>query len=467
MPAESPNDPAGKAVVLTRLPPAVVRILYLEENTDHVTRLVHALRERKGWEVTHAENAGEARAIARKQPVDVALISATMPDIEPVAIAEELTQLHPKLSTFILAPEGDSKGASAFASGRFQWLPRQDDPEPLITAIERMAQLVSWLTSNTTLELVSGLHSLPPIPSNYQGVIRAIQSPDASLQDIGEAISKDVGMTSRVLQVANSAYYGYSKKITSPSEASLLLGIETLKSLVRYTHVLNNFPQTAASNAIFEKVWRHSVGVAAVARKITMMQTRDEALAEEAFTAGLLHDIGKLVLVSLKPEEYKEVMRQAYESKSLLHTMERVKLGTTHAETGAYLLSLWGIPFSILEAVAWHHFPSECKDKRFSALTAVHVANVAEHRRKDTDNVKPPALDDRYLSDLGLTAQAVEWLKLAPDQPKSESAIPYKPYVVQPAAAPQVEPPTPWWVWAVLGAGALISIWIVISILRE
>jgi putative nucleotidyltransferase with HDIG domain len=467
VPAESSNDLAGKAVALTRLTPVVVRILYLEENSEFVTQLVHALRERKGWEVTHADNTGEARALARKQPVDVALLSATMPDIDPVALAEELTQLHPKLTTFILAPEGDSKGASAFASGRFQWLPRQDDPVALIAAMERMSQLVSWLTSNTTLELVSGLHSLPPIPSNYQGVIRAIHAPDSSLQDIGEAISKDMGMTSRVLQVANSAYYGYSNKITSPSEASLLLGIETLKSLVRYTHVLNNFPQTAASNAIFEKVWRHSVGVAAVARKIAMMQTQDETLAEEAFTAGLLHDIGKLVLVSLKPEEYKDVMRQAYESKSLLHTMERVKLGTTHAETGAYLLSLWGIPFSILEAVAWHHFPGECKDKRFSALTAVHVANVAEHRRKDTDNVKPPALDDRYIADLGLAPQAVEWLKVAPDQPKSESDIPYRPYVVQPAQPAKTEPPTPWWIWALLAVGALVSIWIVISILRE
>jgi HD-like signal output (HDOD) protein len=464
--AEFSNERSGKEAGQNSPASGEIRILYIEEDAGFVASLMQGLRSRPNWEVTHADSCDKARALAKKQPVDVALISSTMPECDPVAMAEELTQLFPKLTTFILAADDATTGNSAFASGRFQWFARQRDPTALILAVERMASLVSWLTSNTTLELVSGLHSLPPIPSNYQGVIRAIHSQDASLQDIGEAISKDMGMTSRVLQVANSAYYGYANKITSPSEASLVLGIETLKSLVRYTHVLNNFPQNAHSNAIFDMVWRHSIGVAAVARKITMMQTGDEALAEEAFSAGLLHDIGKLVLVSLKPEEYKDAMRVAYGTKNLLHLVERMKLGTTHAETGAYLLSLWGIPFSILEAVAWHHFPSECKEKKFSALTAVHVANVAEHRRKDTENVKATPLDERYLADIGMTAQAVEWLKLAPDQAKSDN-IASKPYVVQAAAPAAPEAKTPWWVWAALAVGAAGSIWVLVSIFRR
>ena len=112
----------------------------------------------------------------------------------------------------------------AYASGRFQWLTKPCPPETLISAIERMASLVSWLTNNTTIDMVSGLHSLPTIPSNYQGVIRAIHSPHSSVQDIAAAVEKDMGITSRVLQVANSAYYGYSKKITSPMEASMFWG---------------------------------------------------------------------------------------------------------------------------------------------------------------------------------------------------------------------------------------------------
>jgi HD-like signal output (HDOD) protein len=441
-------------------PTTVLRVLYLEEDPTAVAELIHYLGEKTQWDVAHAKNPQEARNIARKQPIDVALLSATMPDSDPVTLAEELTQVHKKISIFLLAPDAES-GMTAYASGRFQWLAKPCPPETLVSAIERMAALVSWLTNNTTIDLVSGLHSLPTIPSNYQGVIRAIHSPNSSVQEIADAVEKDMGITSRVLQVANSAYYGYSKKITSPMEASMLLGIDTLKSLVRYTHVLNNFPQTPATNAIFDQVWRHSAGVAAVARKIVLLHTKSEELGDEAFTAALLHDIGKVVLTSIKPDEYKQVLRQASETNTMLNMVERIKLQTTHAETGAYLLSLWGIPFSILEAVAWHHYPRECKEKKFSALTAVHIANVAEHRRNRIDETKViPTLDELYLNEIGVWKEAQEWVKLRPDRAASD--IPYKPYVVQPAiAVAQSAKRIPTWVWLIIsmlaGVAAMLA----------
>lgn len=438
-----------------------LRVLYLEEDPRLVAELINFLGDKSEWDVAHAKTPADARAIAAKQPIDVALISATMPDADPVATAEELTRVHKKISIFILAPDADSGGGLAYASGRFQWLTKPSPPETLISAIERMATLVSWLTNNTTIDLVAGLHSLPTMPSNYQGVIRAIHSPHSSVQEIADAVEKDMGITSRVLQVANSAYYGYSKKITSPMEASMLLGIDTLKSLVRYTHVLNNFPQTPATNAVFDAVWRHSAGVAAVARKIALQKTGDETLGDEAFTAGLLHDIGKVVLTSLRGDEYKQVIRQAAESKTPIHMIERIKMQTTHAETGAYLLSLWGIPFSILEAVAWHHYPRECKEKKFSALTAVHVANVGEHQRQQTDTEKEiPKLDELYLRECGVWDEAQEWVKLRPDRAKSD--LPLRPYVVQPAVAvAKSAKQIPTWVWLIIsmlaGVAAMLA----------
>jgi HD-like signal output (HDOD) protein/CheY-like chemotaxis protein len=438
-----------------------LRVLYLEEDPRLVAELINYLGGKSDWDVAHAKTPADARAIASKQPIDVALISATMADIDPVAVAEELTKVHKKISIFILAPDADSGGGLAYASGRFQWLTKPSPPEAVVSSIERMATLVSWLSNNTTIDLVAGLHSLPTMPSNYQGVIRAIHSPHSSVQEIADAVEKDMGITSRVLQVANSAYYGYSKKITSPMEASMLLGIDTLKSLVRYTHVLNNFPQTPATNAVFDAVWRHSAGVAAVARKIALLKTGDDTLGDEAFTAGLLHDIGKVVLTSLRGDEYKQVIRQAAESKTPIHMIERIKMQTTHAETGAYLLSLWGIPFSILEAVAWHHYPRECKDKKFSALTAVHVANVAEHQRQQSDTDKQiPKLDELYLRECGVWDEAQDWVKLRPDRATSD--LPLRPYVVQPAVAvAKSAKQIPTWVWVIIsmlaGVAAMLA----------
>jgi HD-like signal output (HDOD) protein len=433
-----------------------LRVLYLDESREVVADFMREVGERD-WEVTHATDAKAALEIARKQPMDVALLSASVPDTNVVDLAGDLTQIHPKLTSFILADDMDG-AQEAYTTGRYQFFPKLKDLGPLIAAVERMALLVSWLTNNTTIELVSGIHSLPNIPSNYQGVIRVINSPNSSIQDIGDAMEKDMSMTSRVLQVANSAYYGFSKNITSPTQAALLIGVETLKSLVRYTHVLNNFPHTPASNAVFDRVWRHSINVASVARKITMMHTKDDNLAEEAFTAGLLHDIGKLVLISIKSDDYRAVIRQAGESKTLLHMVERVKLGTTHAETGAYLLSLWGIPYTILEAVAWHHYPSASRLKTFSPLTAVHVANVAEHRRQDIEDVKAiPPLDEAYLAEVGVQNYTKEWLNVKPEQPGADE-IAMKKYVVQ-AAAPRLEEEgVPAWVWMTAGIVILILV---------
>lgn len=432
-----------------------VRVLYFDEADAGVAEFVETLGAARKWEITHATSRAEAAAIASKQPVDVAVIAGSLADIDSIDLAGEIGRFHPKLTVFILSGETDNKAARACSSGRYQWMDKPCDPVALISSIERMASLVSWLTNNTTLELVSDIHCLPAIPSNYQGVIRIIHSPTASIQEIGDAINRDMGMTSRVLQVANSAYYGYSKKITSPTEAILFLGVETVKSLIHYSHLLNNFPQLSSADVLFDRVWKHSMGVAAVARKITLLETRNETLAEEAFTAGLLHDIGKLVLMSMRAQEYREVIRQAAARKGAPHMIERLKLGTTHAEAGAYLLSLWGIPYSILEAVAWHHYPDEAMDRKFSPLTAVHVANVFERVRQDPENARyAPQLDYRYLAEVGVTERIEEWRKCLPDLPMAKQDPDLLPYIVQAGARPAPLPESHKWRWLILGAVA-------------
>jgi hypothetical protein len=130
-----------------------------------------------------------------------------------------------------------------------------------------------------------------------------------------------------------------------------------------------------------------------------------------------------------------------------------LKLGTTHAETGAYLLSLWGIPYSILEAVAWHHYPGEAMDRKFSPLTAVHVANVFERIRQDPENARyAPQLDYQYLAQVGVTERIEEWRKCLPDLPMAKADPDLLPYVIQAGAAPRPLPESHKWRWLILGA---------------
>ncbi|MDX1953016.1 MAG: HDOD domain-containing protein [Verrucomicrobiota bacterium] len=389
-----------------------MRILYVDEQEHGFNYLLRYLRNSLTWEIAYASTRERALELASHELFTVLLISKSFPDCDAVELANGIRGIHPRIVVFILCALEEDERSLAYA-GRFQTLPQNILPATLVTTIRRAMALQGWLTNNTTLDLVKGVESLPSIPYNYLGVLKHIHSPHASIKDIGDAIAVDIGMTSKLLQVANSAFYGYAKTITHPTHAVSLLGLETVKSLIHYTHIMNHFPRLGGAQAWFEKIWSHSMAVASAAKKIAMNETNNEQIAEDAFTAGLLHDIGKLVLLSVKPQEFKDVLNSALEKNSSPWLLERVRLGTTHAETGAYLLALWGIPVPILEAVAWHHYPEESGDETFTPLTAVHAANALDYINPNGEiNPAHPQFDYDYLKRLGLGGRVPVWRDL-------------------------------------------------------
>src|SRR5207244_98934 len=129
------------------------------------------------------------------------------------------------------------------------------------------------------------------------------------------------------------------------------------------------------------QLWQHSMAVGAFAHAVTIAQTKDVKLADMAFTAGLLHDVGKLLLAANLPEAYCQVLKEAQGRIDSVSEPETKLLGASHAELGASVLGSWGLPVSILEAIAWHHCPDKSGDQLFSPLTAVHAANAVEQEK--------------------------------------------------------------------------------------
>jgi len=153
--------------------------------------------------------------------------------------------------------------------------------------------------------------------------------------------------------------------------------------------------------------------VGSFAREITLHETNDARLANDAFTAGLLHDVGRIVLASNLPKEYASVVVAARRNKRPLHEEEVEQLGVSHAQVGAYLLGLWGMPAGFVEVAALHHLPSESPEHEFSLLTAVHAANVFAHEQESNAEVWPqPQLDLDYLKGLKMVDHADAWRKI-------------------------------------------------------
>ena len=255
---------------------------------------------------------------------------------------------------------------------------------------------------------------MPSLPALYVAVTETLRATDGSLTKVGKLIAQDMGMSAKVLQLVNSAFFGLSSRISSPQQATVLIGIENLKALVLSVQVFSDFGAQLTKDLAF--LWDHSMTTASFAKAIAEAQRSPRPVVDDAFTAGLLHDVGRLVLASAFGVEYQRVLKRASEPGALLATCESDAFGCTHNGVGAYLLGLWGLADSIVEAVAWHHQPANAEPTAFSALIAVHAADFYDnqmhvHPASDEKSV----MDEPLLTQLSLQPQLVAWKKACQD----------------------------------------------------
>jgi putative nucleotidyltransferase with HDIG domain len=218
-------------------------------------------------------------------------------------------------------------------------------------------------------------------------------------------------MAAKFLQVINSAFFGLAYTITDPAEAVMFLGAARTRGLILTAGVFTQFSDIQCPGFSAEQLWQHSLRVASLAQGITLAQTDDPRLSEVAFTAGLVHDIGKLVLAGNLPDMFATARKLQQNKKISEAEAEEAILTTTHAELGACLLATWQLPLQILEAVAWHHCPSRSQDRAFSVLTAVHAASVLaeEAAGGGAGSSLPARFDLMYLLGLGLAGRRNAW----------------------------------------------------------
>ena len=297
------------------------------------------------------------------------------------------------------------------------------DPDTLKSAIERALSIDLWLANDRLRELVARLRTFPIVPSLYLEVINALKSPHTTTVEIGAIIAKDMAMMTKLLQVTNSACFGLPRKINDPVEAVGILGFETVKSMVMTLKLLSQYDKVKPVYFSIDRLWRHSTEVARLSRRLAFTQQDDPALAESAFTAGLMHDLGKLVLASNFDEQYSGAQTLARQQQIPLWEVEKQIFGASHGEIGAYLLGLWGMPLDLVEAAALHHNPSRCLTKEFAPLTAVHLANALIYEAKpDREGFVAPQVDEAYLDELGLSGRLQLWreMVLTPDADETQ-----------------------------------------------
>jgi HD-like signal output (HDOD) protein len=219
-------------------------------------------------------------------------------------------------------------------------------------------------------------------------------------------------MCAKLLQLVNSAFFGLPQRIVNPGEAVFYLGIDTIKALVLTLQFFAFFERVRLPEFSFPRLWSHCWTTGLLAREIARAESMEARALDQTFIAGLLHDSGKLVLATGLPTQYGSALKWQANLPGPIWKYEKDIFGTTHAEVGAYLLALWGLPDPIIEAVAWHHAPAESFNLRLSPLAVVHVADVLG-QEMDPPDPRTAALDEGFLTQAALLDRLPAWRELA------------------------------------------------------
>jgi HD-like signal output (HDOD) protein/CheY-like chemotaxis protein len=400
------------------------RLLFVDDDPlvlDGLRRALHGMRQ--SWEMNFVSNAEAALDALEKDRYDAVVSDMRMPLMDGAQLLEQIKQRYPDIVRMILSGQSNREAVYRSIAPAHQFLSKPCDPQELTLRLGQAFAMRDLLANQSVKTAISRLRSIPSLPTLYDEITAALRLESPSLDQIARIISKDVGMAAKILQLSNSAFVGASGRVSSLVHALSLIGTETVRTLVLSVHVFSQFDGKPQTRAGLTALWEHSVVVSSLAQRIAGCEGRAKAMVEQSFTAGLLHDIGKVVLLAEMPREYHEIFEaQPAANKNL----ERERLGCTHAEVGAYLMSIWGLPFSLVHAVAFHHHPSESTETEFSCLTAVHAANAIAGATDASPLNHDVEIDMNYLDRLRLQGREPVWRGLHQPAASSPSANPEK-----------------------------------------
>jgi HD-like signal output (HDOD) protein len=250
-------------------------------------------------------------------------------------------------------------------------------------------------------DLLNGYLEISSLPLVYEKLNDAVNNPRASMSDIARVISEDAGLTARLLRIVNSAFYGFPSRVDSISRAVTILGTHELRALALATSVTTMFKGIPVDLVSMDSFWRHSIACGVTARILATYRRVQNA--ERFFIAGVLHDIGRLVMYMKIPDQSRQAIVRSQEMQEPLFVSEREVIGFGHASVGSLLLEAWSFPAGLEEAVGFHHNPNAASRYPLEAAI-IHLADIIVHAMElgSSGEQSVPPLDPEAWDRVGL-----------------------------------------------------------------
>lgn len=269
---------------------------------------------------------------------------------------------------------------------------------------------------------VQGMQEIPTIPEIVHKVLAIIDDPDSSVSDLERVISRDQTSAAKLLKLANSAYYGFNRRVATVHQAIIVIGFNAVKSIVIGLSVFDQFHTTnATANKLLKGLWMHSLGAATVAKEIALRTSL--ATPESAFICGLLHDFGKVLFFVQGAERYLGVVQAAARQACEIRLTEQQEYGFDHADLGGWMIDRWNLPIDIVAAAREHHLPATGEIGAMSKIVCVANALVHEVKLGWSGYDASTPLSPDVLIALGLSTESRADLRayLESEQPKIQT----------------------------------------------
>ncbi len=349
-------------------------ILFVDDDPNLLQGLQRMLRPKLDeWEMTFVSSGKLALEAMGKTCFSVVVVDMRMPEMDGAELLSQIKVICPKSVRIILSGQAELPTIMKVIGSTHQYLAKPCDAELLKITIERASQLRQLMKNDALEEFISQLFTLPAQSDLYDAVQKEIESKKPAIEKIIAAISCDMSMAAKVLQLVNSAFFAPKQEVINVREAVRILGVELLRTLVCSHKIFSRSDSCDLGDLNLTMLNQHSISIGNFAQRIALLDELNTSSAEMCSSTGLLCDIGRLILALYAPEKYNQVVALGDDTKEAIN--KEVELfGTTHARVGGYLLGLWGLPNTIVQAASHHHELDAVKAPEFSILAAIQAA---------------------------------------------------------------------------------------------
>jgi len=373
-----------------------VKILFVDDELNILSglkRMLHQMSDE--WDMYFEDSGQKALQLLEKIDIDLIVTDMKMPGMDGLTLLDYINEKYPHIVRIILTGHTDEEYILKSVRTSHQFILKPCTQKELVTRIKKIYKLKRYLISEEIKDIIATVERIPALPENYLRLEKELNAQEPSLSKICSIIEKEPGLSAKILQIVNSAYFNLPATVYDIQQALNILGINSIRSIVLYSEIFQKTPPLKTKLFSIESLWKHSMFIANASKVIYELITKDKITAKHAYIAGLLHDIG--YLITSQVEGYDENITYYMENEGVdKYEAEEKFLKISHAQVGAYLLSVWNLPEPIIDAVALHHEPIDnILQLKFEG--AIYLAQLWEKDPVEFNGMVQEKIDENLL----------------------------------------------------------------------